>query len=97
MLDRLDPQMAAAPRVAREGRADRLLGGGLDRVHDADLVDRAAQHDQPLVDEPVHEGRVLPPARLVFERQRGVPFGARAPDGHEEHRHRTNVAARVDG
>ena len=61
-LDRVDDEVGAAPRIAGEPRADVLLRGSLDGMNDAVLVgERPAEHDQPLVDEAVHERGVLVP------------------------------------
>src|SRR5919106_6310052 len=87
-VDRVDPEMGLAPRIARERRADLVLGFGLDDMHDAVLVgERAAQDDEPLVHKSVHEGCVHRPVGLLLERPRRVPLRARAQEYDVEHRH----------
>jgi hypothetical protein len=55
--------MGLAPRIARQRGTDGLLRLGLDDVHDPVVVaERAAEHDEPLIDEGVHEGCVGRPA-----------------------------------
>ena len=45
------------------------------------VAEHAAEHDEAVLDEPVHEGRVLGPAGLLFERLRMVVLGARSGGG----------------
>ena len=70
---------------------------GLDGMHDAELVaERAAEDDEAVVHERVHEGRVRRPAGLLLQRPRRVPLRAGAIEHDEEHRHvrrRTRPAA----
>ena len=88
MVDRVDLEVRLAPRIAREGCADRLLGLRLHGVDDAVLVgERPAQDDEPVLYEPVHEGGVLRPAGLLLHRPRRVPLRPRAKELEEEHRH----------
>src|SRR5579872_5941824 len=63
-LDHTDLQQpGAGPRILRKPRRDVLLTGGLDHVQGLLAVaDRAAQDQEAVVDQPVHEGRVLAPA-----------------------------------
>ena len=49
------------------------------------VAEHASQHDEAVVDETVHEGRVLGPAGLLLERLRVVVLGARAAEDDEEH------------
>jgi plastocyanin len=68
-VDRLDPEMRLAPRIARERCADCVLRLRLDYVDDAVLVgERPAQDDEARIDEAVHEGRMRRPVRLLLER-----------------------------
>jgi hypothetical protein len=56
------------PGIARQRVTDRLLRLRLDRERDAARRQRPAEDDEAGVDETVHEGRVLGPARLRLER-----------------------------
>ena len=59
--------MRLAPWVARERGADVVFRVGLDGVYDPVLVgERPAEDDEAVVHEPVHEGRVRRPARLLL-------------------------------
>src|SRR3954454_3620328 len=71
-LDGLEQQVRAAPRVGREALADLVLRPRLHDVHDAAVAERAAELDEPVVDERLHEARVLLPLRLLLERPRAV-------------------------
>src|ERR671918_2083116 len=96
-IDRVDPEMRLAPGIAREGGSDLVLRVGLDRVHHAVLVgERTAQDDEAGVHQPVHEGRVLGPTRLLLEWPRRVPLRAGAEDHDVEHRHdRANLSGEI--
>src|SRR5262249_40552855 len=63
-VDRVDHEMAAAPGVARERGAHVVCGVGLDDVHDPSVPERPAEHDEALLDEPVHERGVIQPTGL---------------------------------
>jgi 5-methyltetrahydropteroyltriglutamate--homocysteine methyltransferase len=91
--------MRPAPGIARERRSHRVLGLGLYGEHDAVLVgERPAEDDEPLVDEPVHEGRVRGPVGLLLERTRAVPAWPGTKPHDKEHRHPSVLAvARADG
>src|SRR5579872_4531292 len=57
-FDHVDPQVRLTPGVASERVTDLLLGLRLDGEHDAHLIaQRAAQHDEAVVHEPIHERR----------------------------------------
>src|SRR5205814_2303835 len=61
---------------------------GFDDVDHAVLVgQRPAQDEEAGVHEPVHEGRVLGPARLLLERPRRIPLRAGAGEHDEEGGH----------
>ena len=93
-VDRLDDEVAAAPRVAGQHRPDRLLGRRLHDEDDTALVgQRAAQHDEAVVDETVHERGVLGPTRLLLEPPAGVPLRTGPPLDHEVRRPRRRGAA----
>jgi hypothetical protein len=52
----------------------------------ADFVaEHAAEYDDAVLDEAVHEGRVLRPTGLLLERLRMVVLGPGAPQDDEEH------------
>ena len=68
-VDRVDPQVRLAPRIACEHGPDGVLRLGLDGMRRADLIrERSAEDDEAGVYEPVHESRVLDPAGLLFQR-----------------------------
>ena len=78
-VDRIDHEMGLAPRIAPERRADIVLRPCLDGEHDAELVgERAAENDEAVGDETVHEVCVLLPAGLLLERERRIPLRAGA-------------------
>jgi hypothetical protein len=63
-------------------------------VHDALLVgERSAEDEEAVVDEPVHEGRVLRPVGLLLERLRVVVLRPGAAKDDEEH-HRGGLIVR---
>src|SRR5436305_11938757 len=74
-LDPDDPQHSHwYPRIPRESRLDVLLAIGRDDVQGPGAVaDRAAEDDEALVDEPIHERGVLVPLCLLAQRTRRIP------------------------
>ena len=65
----------------------------LDSVrHAAVAGQRAAEDEEAVAHERVHEGGVLGPQRLLLQRSRAVELGARLAQHDEEHRHAGNVA-----
>jgi hypothetical protein len=59
--------MARVPRITRQGRANIVSSSGFDRQHNATLVrQRPTQNNDALIDQPVHEGRMRSPARLLL-------------------------------
>src|SRR5215211_873343 len=67
-LDALDGQHVARPRVVRQAAADRRLALSLDHVEGVlavEVTHGAAEDDEALLDERVHEGRVLVPPVLL--------------------------------
>ncbi len=78
-----------------EAVADRLLGGRVDDVKDVAIArQRAAEQDEPVVDERIHEPRVLIPAVLVAKLSRPVPGPAALESNHEQHWRHRNRASR---
>jgi hypothetical protein len=66
---------------------------GLDGVgHAAVVGQRAAEDDEAVIHEPVHEGSVLRPLRLLLQRARAVELGTGLAQHDEEHRHAGNLA-----
>src|SRR5205807_3874132 len=74
-LDARDPQhVHRHPRIGREPRLDLLLPLGVHDVHEPRAIaERAAQHDEALLGEAVHERGVVVPALLLAHSARGVP------------------------
>ena len=88
--------MRLAPGIASERGADLVLRFGLDDVDHAVLVtERAAEDDEPFLDEPVHERGMRGPAGLLLHGTRPIPLGARAVDHDMEHRHAGLLSARL--
>src|SRR5437764_15108875 len=80
--------MCLAPRIARERGPNLFLRLRLDRVHDSVLVgERAAEHDETVVDETVHERRVGAPFGLLLHRARRIPVRPGAGEHYVEHGH----------
>src|SRR6266545_4718646 len=84
-LDRVDPQVSAAPRISAKDRPDGLLGLRLDGEHDAHVVEWTAQHDGAFVDQKIHVGRMRDPFGLFFHRPGNVPPGAGMGKLNEKH------------
>src|SRR5215475_9437882 len=74
-LNRPDPQQPRhRPRVRTEARLDLALVGRLDDVQrPVALAERAADDDEPIVHQAVHEGCVLIPAILGPDLARRIP------------------------
>src|SRR4051812_7025820 len=73
-LDAHRAQQLRLPRVDREARADLLLARRVDDVqHPRSVTERAAQDDEPLLGERVHERGVLVPALLLAQVAGCVP------------------------
>src|SRR5579863_6698128 len=74
-LDRTDLQQpGAGPRVLSEARPDLLVIGGLDHVQGfLAIADRAAQDQEAVVNQPIHECRVPSPAILLPDGPRRIP------------------------
>ena len=65
------------PGIVSQPRLDLVLIRGLDCVQGLLAVaDRAAEDDEAVIDEPVHECRVLIPGALLPDLTRGVPASA---------------------
>jgi hypothetical protein len=65
-------------------------------VGDASLTgQRPAEDDEAVVHQPVHEGGVLGPSRLLFEGPRAIELGPGLAQHDEEHRHAGNLARTV--
>src|SRR5919109_2037884 len=81
------------PWIGVEPVADRPLARRVDDQHRAHAVaDRAAEEDEAVVDERLHELRVLGPAVLLAQRARAVPRGTPLSDYDEVH-----ASARMPG
>src|SRR5579864_3504249 len=89
--------MRTAPRVAREGRTDVVLGCGPNDVDDAPAADRPAEEDEAFLDERVHELRVLPPAGLPLQRLPARERGARLADEHVEEHYAGTASRSISG
>src|SRR5579859_3360361 len=94
-LDHTDLQQpGAGPRILREARPDVLLTGGLDHMQGLLAVpDWATQDQEAVVDQPVHEGRVLVPPVLLPDGPRRIPAGAVYQPDREVCHGRTVLAA----
>ncbi len=87
-VDRFDPEMGLAPRIACECGADGVLRLGLDDVRHAMLVgERPAQDNEARLHEAVHKGGMRGPVELLLQRPRRVPPGAGTAEHNEERRH----------
>jgi len=96
-VDRLDVQMRSAPRISRQRGADSRLGLGIDRMdHPVPAAERTTDDDEPGIDEPVHEGRVLRPAGLLLQRQRVIELRTGLADHDVKHRHAALVPDHTD-
>ena len=75
-LDGVDAQVRLAPRIARERVAHGLLRVRFDSVRHAAVVgQRAAEDEEAVPHERVHEDGVLGPQRLLLQRSRAVELG----------------------
>lgn len=78
-LDALCDEHVFAPRILRQTRANRGLALGVDDLQGVLAVsfpDRPSEDNEPVVDERIHESRVLVPAGLLTPPSRVVPGGA---------------------
>src|SRR5215475_9185881 len=96
-LDRPDPEQShGRPRILAQARLDLALVGRFHGVQGPLAVaERAANDDHPLLDEPVHECRVLVPRLLLPDWPRGIPVRAVNQRQCEEG-HGGNVPAPAD-
>ena len=56
------------PRVTGEAFLDRIQAVRVDDQQRSAIVERTAEHDKALIDERIHEGSMLLPPVLLFER-----------------------------
>ena len=85
--------MRSAPWVPSQDVPNHVFRRSLDDEDDPVLVgEGSAEHDEAIIDESVHERRMIVPSGLRFERLRGVPFGALASLDHEEGWHHAVLA-----
>jgi hypothetical protein len=55
-VDRMDPQVGIEPRIALQHPADHVLGLGLDRHHDTELIaEWTSQDDEAFLNERIHD------------------------------------------
>lgn len=96
-LDREHPVLV--PTVLRESLPNRLLRRSRNGVQDVAVTSEwSAQHDETIVDERVHESRVLIPPVLLAQIPRPVPGPAALETYREEHsEHVTPRLANGDG
>jgi len=86
-LDRLDGEHAVpVPAVLRKALSHHLLRGCVDRMQDLALAsERSPKNDEPLLEQRVHESRVLIPAVLLAQIVRPIPGTATLEPNGEEH------------
>ncbi|HEY5429410.1 MAG TPA: hypothetical protein VIK04_09865 [Solirubrobacteraceae bacterium] len=78
--------MASIPFAAQLSCASRGLGGRRYRMQDLALAcDGSAEDDEPVVDERVHEARMLLPAVLLAQVARPIPRTTTLEPHGEEH------------
>jgi hypothetical protein len=91
-----EQQPGLRPWVCGQLCSYRVLIRGLDDVQGLFTVtNRAAQNDEAVIDEPVHEGRMRGPAGLLPDRARGVPAWA-VDQPHREVGHARSIRATTD-
>jgi hypothetical protein len=87
-FDRLDREHPVPrPIVRRKPLPDCFLGSRRDRVQDLTVATEwASKHDEPILDERLHELGVLVPARLLAKVSRPVPWASTFEANGKEHR-----------
>jgi len=93
-LDALRREHVFAPRILSQTCANRDLALGVDDLQGVVAIpfaDRPSEDDEPVVDERIHEGRVLVPAGLLASPTRMVPGGAFRARDEVVVRHATSV------
>jgi len=89
-------QTGVSPGILAEALADFLLIGRRDGVEGPlTVANRAAEDEEPVVDQPVHECRVRVPAVLLTDWPRSIPVRA-VDQGHCEVGHGRSVLAATD-